>query len=146
MSWKPKTKVIVPIDFSDSAAAAIQAAIDAAESADCVHVVHVILDLEPVAPYGYWAVEDLPTREQHAVQHLGQFLKDNNFEGVRPVVLTGDPGRAITHYADEQAADLIVIPSHGYHGFKRLLLGSTAERVIRHAHCDVLVLRRKDAE
>lgn len=37
---------------------------------------------------------------------------------------------------------LIVIPSHGYHGAKRLLLGSVAERVLRHAPCSVLVLRQ----
>jgi len=39
-----------------------------------------------------------------------------------------------------------VIPSHGYHGVKRLFLGSVAERVLRHAPCRVLVLRRNDAD
>ena len=66
--------------------------------------------------------------------------------GARPAVLTGDAGIAVAEYATRVNADLIVVPSHGYHGLKRLLLGSTAERIIRHAHCSVLVLRRKDAE
>jgi nucleotide-binding universal stress UspA family protein len=57
-----------------------------------------------------------------------------------------NPGTEIAEYADEIGADLIVIPSHGYHGVKRLLLGSVAERVIRAAHCSVLVLRRSDAD
>ena len=47
---------------------------------------------------------------------------------------------------DLESADLIVISSHGYHGVKRILLGSVAETVIRHASCAVLVLRRSDAE
>ena len=61
-------------------------------------------------------------------------------------VLAGDAGLETADYAKKVGADLIVVPSHGFHGMKRLLLGSTAERIIRHAHCSVLVLRRKDAE
>ena len=72
-------------------------------------------------------------------------LSENDLDIVKAHVLTGDPGTTITDYANEHAADLIVIPSHGYHGMKRLVLGSVAERVIRHAHCSVLVLRRSDA-
>ena len=58
------------------------------------------------------------------------------------VVREGDPGLMIADYAADVQADLIVMPSHGYHGVKRLLLGSVAERVLRHANCPVLVLRR----
>jgi nucleotide-binding universal stress UspA family protein len=61
-------------------------------------------------------------------------------------VLAGDAGLETADYAKKVGADLIIVPSHGFHGMKRLLLGSTAERIIRHAHCSVLVLRRKDAE
>ena len=41
----------------------------------------------------------------------------------------------------EHQFDLIVLPSHGRSGVQRLLIGSTAERVVRLAHCPVLVLR-----
>ena len=57
----------------------------------------------------------------------------------------GNPGLEIAEFAEEIGAALIVIPSHGYHGVKRWILGSVAERVIRHAKCSVLVLRRSDA-
>ena len=40
-------------------------------------------------------------------------------------------------------ADLIIIATHGFSGIKRVLMGSTAERVIRHANCPVLVLRHE---
>ena len=55
---------------------------------------------------------------------------------------SGRPYEEICKFAREIAADLIVIPTRGYTGLKRVLLGSTTERVIRHAPCPVLVLRR----
>jgi nucleotide-binding universal stress UspA family protein len=58
-------------------------------------------------------------------------------------VAFGDPGQRITAYAEEVGADVIVMPSHGRTGLKRLLLGSVAERVLRLAHCPVLVLKSK---
>ena len=56
-------------------------------------------------------------------------------------ILFGDPGHEITEFAERVKADLIVMPSHGRTGLSRLLIGSVAERVIRLAHCPVLVLR-----
>ena len=48
---------------------------------------------------------------------------------------------SITSVARERGVDLIVITTHGYTGFKHVLMGSTAERVVRHAPCPVLVVR-----
>ena len=47
----------------------------------------------------------------------------------------------ISHYAQVHGIDLIVLPSHGRTGLARLMIGSVAERVVRLAHCPVLVLR-----
>jgi len=146
MGWQSKKCVVVPVDFSESSAPAIRMALDCAESPESVHVVHGILNLEQVSPYGYWAVDDVKSREATAIEHLGKFLEENDIQGVKAVVLLGDPSAEIVKYADEQQADLVVIPSHGYSGLTRMLLGSTAERVIRHAHCPVYVMRRTDAE
>jgi universal stress protein A len=55
---------------------------------------------------------------------------------------TREPVEEIITEADDASADLIVIATHGYSGLKRVLLGSTAERVVRHAPCPVLVVRR----
>ncbi len=149
MSFTPKQTVIVPIDFSDSSAESVREALRCAASPEGVHVLHVVFDLEPVAPYGYWNFEQpewFVPRFENAKKHLEEFIRDNKFDGVTSVILRGDAGREIVEYAEQQGADLIVIPSHGYHGVTRVLLGSTAERVIRHAHCPVFVLRRHDAE
>jgi universal stress protein A len=53
----------------------------------------------------------------------------------------GNPFEEIVNAAKETGVDLIVIGSHGYGGLGRLLLGSTAERVIQYAPCPVLVVK-----
>lgn len=52
----------------------------------------------------------------------------------------GVPKEEITQIAEQEKVDLIIVGSHGRHGFA-LLLGSTANSVIHHAHCDVLAVR-----
>ena len=64
------------------------------------------------------------------------------YQGIHCATASGDPGHEIVKYAEEIDADLIVIPSHGRTGLTRLLIGSVAERVVRLAHCPVLVLRK----
>ena len=80
------------------------------------------------------------------VDALTKLADEHGAKGATLAVAIGTPGLEVADYARRHEADLIVIPSHGYHGVKRLFLGSVAERVIRHAACDVLVLRRGDAE
>lgn len=145
MTWQPQETVIAPIDFSPSSRACVLEALDMAKRPDSVHVLHVIAKHGAISRL---ANVDVPSeKEQLEVgrTHLATWLASNEIEGVRPDVVFGDPGEMIVEYADAAGADLIVIPSHGHHGFKRALLGSVAERVIRHARCPVYVLRRHDA-
>ena len=53
------------------------------------------------------------------------------------------PAHAITSYAEKIGADLIIIATHGRTGLKHLLIGSVAERVVRHSAVPVLTLRSK---
>ncbi len=52
------------------------------------------------------------------------------------------PARAICDYAENHGVDLIILGSHGRGGMERWLIGSVAERVVRHAACNVYVVRR----
>ena len=61
-------------------------------------------------------------------------------------VRTGNPFHAITTAAREQTAELMVIATHGHTGAERVLLGSTAERVLRYAPCPMLVVREREKE
>ena len=144
MSWSPKKCVVVPIDFSSASDEAIQTALEITRQPSEVHVVHVAL-LPNFIPYAGEVVSTVdPERWLHlAKTHLADYLKSRpQFAGVCSKVLEGDAGDRIAKFAAEAHADLIVMPSHGYHGVKRFLLGSVTESVLRHSPCEVLVLKR----
>lgn len=70
----------------------------------------------------------------------------NGFFDGKTVVITSDilfgsPDSRIVETAEEAEADLIVIGSHGYKQWERLLLGSISDSVVHHAHCSVLIVR-----
>ena len=81
-------------------------------------------------------------REEQVTQVLRERLADAKYSDVQIVIKIGDPGQSIVDFAASVQADLIITPSHGRTGIKRLLIGSVAERVVRLAHCPVLVLRK----
>ena len=81
--------------------------------------------------------------EQRVLDHLRREVESLGSEGVPTKMLlrVGTPWREIVRAADELGATLIVMGSHGKRSLEELLLGSTVERVTRHAHCPVLVVR-----
>jgi nucleotide-binding universal stress UspA family protein len=56
-------------------------------------------------------------------------------------VLVGSPESRIVETAEEMKADLIIVGSHGYNSWERLLLGSVSDSVVHHAPCSVLIVR-----
>jgi len=141
MSWTPKQTVVVPIDFSDQSFAAVDVALDLVDGPSHLHVIHVLPALQPAEPGVIWNTIDDESRRRHAQQALEERLADDRYAGIHMRVEFGNPGREITEFAEKINADVIVLPSHGRTGLKRLLIGSVAERVMRLAHCSVLVLR-----
>jgi nucleotide-binding universal stress UspA family protein len=63
--------------------------------------------------------------------------------GVSTEALTGSPKRTIVEESEAWGADLIVVGSHGYHTWERMLLGSVSQSVAAHARCSVLIVRCK---
>lgn len=141
MSGLRRECVIVPVDFSAESYKAFDTALGIVDSPAKVHVVHVLADLAPLEAGEVWGLPDMTVRLERAKQLLLQELARGVAGGMSVDVVVGDPAHAITDFASEKKADLIVIPSHGRTGLTRLLIGSTAERVVRLAHCPVLVLR-----
>lgn len=139
MSWLPRKCVVIPYDFSEQSLEAVRLGREFVKDAGSVHVIHVLPELTATEPGVIWSTIDDASRMTHAKEAMEERLQD--FPGVQLKVAFGDPGHMITDLASEVSADLIVIPSHGRTGVKRLLLGSVAERVARLAHCPVLVLR-----
>lgn len=141
MSWLPKKTVVVPVDFSDESFAALDTALTLVTGPKDVHVVHVLPTLELAEPGVIWGTIDDEGRRHHALQALAERLRDKRHAECHLVVKFGDPGHEIANYVAEAKAELIVLPSHGRTGIRRMLIGSVAERVVRLAHCPVLVLR-----
>jgi nucleotide-binding universal stress UspA family protein len=142
MAYFPRNSVIVPVDFSADSMAAIDVGLQLAKSPQSLHVVHVLIDIAPLEAGEVWGVIDPQARVEQIEKLLKQKLDAPQYAGVNTAVLLGEPAHGIANYAQEKQADLIVIPSHGRTGITRLLIGSVAERVVRLAHCPVLVLRK----
>ncbi len=141
MTWLPKQKVIVPIDFSDKSFTAIDTALDLVDDPGNVIVVHVLQDETTMSPGEMWRTVDSESRTRHTMKALRERLASAEQSDVSTDIVFGDPGHEITALAEREEADLIVLTSHGRTGLKHLLIGSVAERVTRLAHCPVLVLR-----
>jgi nucleotide-binding universal stress UspA family protein len=135
MSWLPKTCVVVPYDFSERSAQALEIARDMVADLSQVHVIHVLPVITASDPGMIWDVVDNEARQRDATKAFHDYHKADIH------IAIGDPGLEIAAYAEKLKADLIVMPSHGRSGVPRLLIGSVAERVVRLAHCPVLILR-----
>jgi nucleotide-binding universal stress UspA family protein len=142
MVWFQKKTVLVPIDFSEESFQALDVGLQIVEDPSQLTIIHVLQDLSPMEAGEVWGVIDPQTRLENVTKALRERLKDEKYARVKIEVLLGDPAHGIANYAQQEKIGLIVIPSHGRTGLTRLLIGSTAERVVRLAHCPVLVLRK----
>jgi nucleotide-binding universal stress UspA family protein len=86
-------------------------------------------------------------QRQNAQQQCSQ-LTETRLGGVacETVLRPGRPWHEITEAAKELHVDMIIMGTHGYIGFQHVLMGSTAERVVRHAPCPVLVVPQPEQE
>lgn len=141
MNWLPRNTVVVPIDFSKGSFAALATAQEMVADPTHLRLIHVLPILEPADPGVIWATIDDDSRSEHAADALRKELDARGAAGLQIVIRFGDPGREIAQYAEQVDAGLIIVSSHGQSALKHLLIGSVAERVVRLAHCPVLVLR-----
>lgn len=142
--------ILVPIDFSDDSRKALRYALTFAKDFGAkISLVYVFqpyvypLEMapEPLMPPNAVFIKDSKARlEKLAQKEISLPLRDKIY------VKTGKPFREIVDLAKKIRADLIVISTHGYTGLKRVILGSTAESIIRYATCPVLTVRKKERE
>ena len=143
-TWFNTRRIIVPFDFSDASASAITVAQKLARDETDIHILHVIPHLSATDPGAVWESIDDEARKDHARRAVDEALAERKIEtsGMHVDVGIGDPGHVVVDLAQEVEAGLIVVPSHGRTGIARVVLGSVAERIVRHAHCPVLVLKK----
>ena len=146
--------ILLPTDFSECAAHAIPAAASLARLMGariiCLHVI------EPIVPTVGWTpvAEPLPVAdisdhlEDSAARELPKIAEGPECAGldVEDLIVHGEAASEIVRVAKERAVDLIVVSSHGRTGWGRILFGSTAESVVRHAPCPVLVVKPPESD
>jgi nucleotide-binding universal stress UspA family protein len=143
-------RILVPYDFSEYSQRAFGCAVHLARqwqcSIDLLHVVPLLTSTSPLLTSGAINLTNIRENLQaDAEESLSQRVADAGTQSVdvRPRVLIGEPFDEICRVAEASHSDLIVMGSHGRTGFAHVFLGSVAERVVRHAPCPVLVIRRE---
>jgi nucleotide-binding universal stress UspA family protein len=144
--------VVVGFDFSHSAHAALDRAVALAAAAPH-HVLHVVCVIDPRTPipsipaydgvdhmYAARIQEALAVTVQEALDAVDVASPVHFFVHAR---ISGRAAGELCDLAREVGADLIIVGSHGLTGIERMLVGSTAERVVREAGCSVEVARPK---
>jgi nucleotide-binding universal stress UspA family protein len=139
------SRILVPTDFSAASDQAAEFAKDLAirHKAEII-LVHVVLPAgSPDLIYGslLWDQQKVIRSARTALQQWQSEVGLGRMKKLRRAICVGVPHTEIVETARSTKCDLIVIPTHGRTGLKHYLLGGTAERVVRHAHCPVLVVR-----
>jgi len=135
--------VLAATDFSDLGSKALLRAADLAVELEAkLTLLHVVGEADtPNAMYGAHEARQIVERlEQAHNAARGQMAADAPHCEVALEVRVGNASDQILQLAVEKQADVIVIASNGQKGLTRWLLGSTADRVVRGADCDVLVV------
>lgn len=145
--------ILVPIDFSEMSIRVIPVAKRLAQRlGSTIHLVNVQEYLYPVMSYGMAApapaalIEAVEEARKGAGARLIALAKEHGLAGAAEAVVGAPVFDEICDIARRTSTDLIVIPTHGYTGFKHLFLGSTAERLVQHSPCPVFVLRERSSK
>ncbi len=151
-------KILLAADGSTQSEAAIDALKSFSFNAgDEIKIISVVDMAVPMAIdiYGGY-LPDTTELEKTAREHAAKVLADTcrRLEGIcgndkitfTSDVLFGSPESRIVETAEDFGADLIVVGSHGYSRWERLLLGSVSDSVVHHAPCSVLVVRTPEAK
>ena len=140
--------ILVPTDFSEYAERAFHWATSiAADWGAKIVLLHVGPTMSHLAfPESIYLTDlkrmenDLLADAENRIQAFAA-KKGASAVSVETRVVVGEPSREICQVAAEVDAELIVMGSHGRTGLSHILLGSVAERVVRHSSCPVLVVR-----
>ena len=154
MGWK---RILAPTDFSEPGDRAVERAARMARHGGELHLAHVIAARigyaempEVMLPPMEDLVQEMRAAAQKRLEELASRLAQATGAAIRAEAIHVEesalrPADAIVALARDIDADLIVLGSHGHTGLLHALLGSTAERVVREAPCDVLVIKPSQA-
>jgi nucleotide-binding universal stress UspA family protein len=132
-------RILVPIDFSECSRKALQYAVPFARQFGAelklLHVLEPYPAVPEMAPYDFNDIQDCREELDALQKGIGAGVRCST------CLRKGTPHSQIAEAAREFGADMIIISTHGRKGFSRMLLGSTSEKMARHAPCPVLIVR-----
>jgi len=137
-------KVVIPVDFSSNMDKVVDYGLSIADKLGAkVLFFHVVSDFQGydmmlVHPSFIGMSKDL---EEQAEERMAALVKDyeDRAGGVSGQVVVGNAADGILQFAEVEQADMIIIGTHGTKGLERILMGSTAEQVVKKAPCPVLI-------
>lgn len=141
----PFKRILTPVDFDQSSLSALDYAAKIARQNDgtisVLHIVPVDIDVSGMPQY-----VDLIKRQESLDREKLTTIAKQQLTDVKWEILDkmGEPAEVINDVAAKLPADLIVMVTHGRRGLARLVEGSIAEKVLRHAPCPVLAIRRQE--
>jgi nucleotide-binding universal stress UspA family protein len=137
------TSILCPVDFSPHAERALGYAVRLAQLTHAhLTIVHVIDGLLAAAAEASGTRDTLLAQTQQEMQELLARIGDGHdaSERVSIALVVGEAPEEILKQATESDADLIVMGTQGLEGTRRLVFGSTTERVLRESHVPVLAV------
>ncbi|GBD88380.1 putative universal stress protein [bacterium BMS3Abin03] len=139
--------ILLPTDFSSRSKAAVEYAIELADQYKAkLHVLHVLEKTPPVLAIRSFdlseekILESINQEAQKSLDKTVEEIKNKAAVQIVPVIKKGIDFEEIVNYSEKEEIDIIVIATHGRTGLMHTLIGSVAEKVIRHAKCPVLVI------
>ena len=147
-------KILIPTDGSQTAEVAIEHAIDHAERYDAeLHALYVVdIDavnialgteqVDRIKEGKFHEMTEVKEKAERALEVVNRKASGRGID-VTEEIRAGQPFRVIRDYVDDNDIDLVVIGSHGRGGFKRRVMGSVTERVLRSTALPVLVVDAK---
>ncbi len=144
------SSILVPTDFSKASILALEAAnLLARQNQARVTLVHVfqprgvLFGAEPGLEEGHGIAKDVEEKLHAELEKTARERFPDVAKVKTAVVVNESPVNGILEFAERKHVDLIVISTHGRSGLSRMLIGSVAEKIVRHASCPVLTLRSK---
>ena len=138
-------RILVGVDGSEKSLEAAEYAINLAEK--CKSELLLIINILPIEPwyhgeYPYsWGKPAVLEGVYDKIKDKADKLNLNSKADVEMTPRTTNPSVALVIYSEKNNVDLIVVGTRGRTGFKKMLLGSVASRVVTYAHCPVLVIK-----
>jgi len=139
-------KIVVTTDLSENSLRALPYANNIAKGCSAkVYLVHVLTDMGTTI--GYIPSIPLATIEEEMKKSTSKQLKNIELRmfskgvDVETVILKGNPANEIAKFVEKNDIDLVVISTTGKGALEKLLIGSVAEKIVKHVHASVLVVK-----